>query len=73
MLDGRCTADDGCPRAQGFYFRARVADGLPLARASAAASDAAAEAAAEIRLTVVPRADAREGANFSVATVVAEM
>ena len=68
LLDGRCTAADNCPKGQGFYFRAVIADGLP--RARGAVGGATEEA--ELRLTTVPRVDGRAGHDFSVVSVVAE-
>lgn len=67
QLDGRCAAADGCPKGQGFYHRAVLADELaPLMRAGDAE-------VGELRLQVVPRTDGRNGTEFSVVTVVAEV
>ena len=64
MLDGRCTAADRCPRGQGFYHRAVLADGL--------GGSVAAPAVGTLRLTLVPRDDSHNGTEFSLVTVVSE-
>ena len=28
LVDGRCSVSDACPKGQGFYYRAILADGL---------------------------------------------
>ena len=88
LLDGRCAPRDDCPKGQGFYYRAVLVDGLPAATtpppssvgasASALAGaresvDGAAMPTALVSLTVVPRSDERDGSEFSVVTVVAEV
>ena len=66
LLDGRCTAADGCPRAQGFYHRGSLA--LPLDMA-----DGRPEEGAELTLTVIPRAGDVNGSEFSLVTVIGEV
>ena len=62
LLDGRCVAADLCPKGQGFYHRAVLAEGLP-----------ATGETAELRLRVVPRANDGNGTEFSLVTVIAEV
>ena len=65
LLDGRCAEEDHCPKGQGFYHRALLADGL--------VASVAAPVTGTLRLVVVPREDGSNGTDFSLVTVVSEV
>lgn len=64
-LDGKCMQADQCPRGQGFYFRAILAEDL--------GGTASAPQRGILRLSVIPREDGGNGTDFSVVTVVSEV
>jgi hypothetical protein len=66
LLDGHCAKPHACVQGQGFYYRALLADNIE-------GASVATPLTASLRLTVVPRRDGRNGSEFSVATVVAEV
>ena len=64
FLDGKCAPADHCPKGQGFYHRAILAEGLD--------GSVAAPVLGTLRLSMIPRDDGTNGTEFSLVTVVSE-
>ena len=65
ILDGRCSFKDRCPKGQGFYHRALLADRI--------GGSIEAPVHAILQLVVIPRTDGSNGTDFSLVTVVSEV